>query len=81
MQKLIKPEVPAVKQNPKSNTLQFCELYGHEIIADHEQNPCFKTEFLQDHEITPSLRARMLDWMVEVTKSYKFINKTYFSSV
>jgi len=23
----------------------------------------------------------MLDWMVEVTKSYKFINKSYFGSV
>jgi hypothetical protein len=27
------------------------------------------------------LRARMLDWMVEVTSSYKFTNKTYFDGI
>ena len=27
------------------------------------------------------LRARMLDWMVEVTSSYKFTNKAYFDGV
>ncbi len=43
--------------------------------------PFYKNEFLKNHEIDSQLRARMLDWMVEVTKSYKFINKSYFSSV
>ena len=43
--------------------------------------PIHKTDFLKNHQVDSQLRARMLDWMVEVTKSYKFINKSYFGSV
>ena len=37
--------------------------------------------FLAKHDIDKNLRARMLDWMIEVISSYKFNPKTYFSSV
>ncbi len=37
--------------------------------------------FLNAHDIDKHLRARMLDWMIEVTSSYKFTAKTYFASV
>ena len=37
--------------------------------------------FLSAHDIDKGLRARMLDWMIEVTSSYKFCPKTYFSGV
>ncbi len=37
--------------------------------------------FLKNHQIDVSLRARMLDWMTEVTCSYKFSSKTYFDGV
>jgi len=37
--------------------------------------------FLISHDIDKGLRARMLDWMIEVTSSYKFQPKTYFASV
>jgi hypothetical protein len=37
--------------------------------------------FLIRHNIDASLRARMLDWMTEVTCSYKFDVKTYFDGV
>lgn len=43
--------------------------------------PIYKADFLKNHLVDAGLRARMLDWMVEVTKSYKFINKSYFASV
>lgn len=43
--------------------------------------PRHKTDFLKNHQVDAVLRARMLDWMVEVTRSYKFIHKSYFSSV
>jgi hypothetical protein len=33
------------------------------------------------HDIDKNLRGRMLDWMIEVTSSYKFTPKTYFASV
>lgn len=37
--------------------------------------------FLDGHKIDGALRARMLDWMVEVMVSYKFQHKTYFAGV
>lgn len=40
-----------------------------------------KGKFLSNHKIDGVLRARMLDWMVEVMGSYHFQNKTYFSGI
>mgnify|MGYP006351617395 CR=1 FL=1 len=40
-----------------------------------------KGKFLANHKIDGILRARMLDWMVEVMSSYHFQNKTYFAGV
>lgn len=40
-----------------------------------------KGKFLSHHKIDGVLRARMLDWMVEVMSSYYFQNKTYFAGV
>jgi len=37
--------------------------------------------FLKRHQVDGILRARMLDWMVEVTTSYKFTSKTYFDGI
>ncbi len=51
-------------EKPKSNTQQFCELYAQEILTDHEVNSSRKDDFLKNHEVDPTLRARMLDWMV-----------------
>ena len=40
-----------------------------------------KGRFLSKHKIDGTLRARMLDWMVEVMCSYSFQHKTYFAGV
>ena len=34
-----------------------------------------------NHKIDGTLRARMLDWMVEVMGSYNFTHKTYFAGI
>jgi len=39
------------------------------------------SKFLENHKIDSGLRARMLDWMVEVMTSYKFSHKSYFAGV
>jgi hypothetical protein len=62
-----------------TNTQQYCQLYGSRV-ADHSQGQPLGN-FLQGHDIDKGLRARMLDWMIEVTSSYKFTPKTYFSSI
>jgi hypothetical protein len=37
-------------------------------------------QFLSEHSIPPGLRAKMVDWMVEVTSSYKCSDQTFFIS-
>jgi cyclin B len=38
-------------------------------------------EALQNHMITPNLRAKMVDWMIEVLSSYKMSEECFFRSV
>ena len=37
--------------------------------------------FLYRHKVDSNLRGRMLDWMTEVTTSYRFEAKSYFDGV
>lgn len=37
--------------------------------------------FLSYHSVTPTLRAKMVDWMIEVLSSYKMSEDTFFRSV
>lgn len=71
-----------VEQKPKvkSDTVAYCELYGEDLlhVEGYESRP---KDFLRNHLIDGTLRARMLDWMVEVTSSYKFTHKTYFDGL
>ena len=57
--------------------------YGMEI--DEYQKVVEKTYLADDclkaHEITPCLRAKMIDWMVEVLTNFKCNDQTYFMSV
>lgn len=55
-------------------------LYGAEILNTYA-NSQGMGKFLDNHKIDSGLRARMLDWMVEVTTSYNFDPKTYFAAV
>lgn len=38
-------------------------------------------ECLDKHNITPTLRARMVDWMIEVLTNFKCDDQTFFLSV
>ena len=64
-----------------TNTQQYCQLYASEIIEQSHIGHQPLGSFLITHDIDKGLRARMLDWMIEVTSSYKFTNKTYFTGV
>lgn len=61
-------------------TEEYCKLYGQNIEATLKKETA-KGNFLNNHKIDGILRARMLDWMVEVMSSYHFQNKTYFAGV
>jgi hypothetical protein len=71
---LVKP------QKKKNNSEAYCELYAANILKDSTHNAKSK-RFLEKHHIDSTLRARMLDWMVEVIGSYKFTDKTYFDGI
>lgn len=63
-----------------SSTQAYSALYGSEVeeaLSKEEK----KGSFLSRHKIDGALRARMLDWMVEVISSYNFQPKTYFAGV
>ena len=63
-----------------SLTEDYCKLYGQQVENIlRKDSP--KGKFLSNHKIDGVLRARMLDWMVEVMSSYHFQNKTYFAGV
>lgn len=60
-----------------ANTRDAVKLYGDEWKGS--DSPLGR--FLRGHKIDGYLRGRMLDWMVEVTASYKFSPKGYFAAV
>ena len=68
------------KKAPLSNTAQFCTLYADQILKS-DDNALTCPKFLAKHEIDSHLRAKMLDWMIEVTTSYRFTNKTFFDGI
>ena len=61
-------------------TEEYCKIYGSEVEEVFSQE-ISKGKFLSNHKIDGNLRARMLDWMVEVMSSYSFQHKTYFAGV
>lgn len=71
-----------IKVAPKelTPTEDYCKLYGSEVEKLFSQENK-KGKFLTNHKIDGNLRARMLDWMVEVMSSYSFQHKTYFAGV
>jgi len=57
--------------------------YGNEI---EEYEKVLEKQYsiedcLKNHEITPNLRAKMVDWMVEVLTNFKCNDQTFFMSV
>lgn len=59
--------------------------YGAEIDdyqRELEAEPAFSTaQCLGRHKVTPNLRARMIDWMIEVLTNFKCDDQTFFLSV
>ena len=74
-----KAELKPIKE--VTNTQQFCQVYGAEVATPGPRAGASMGLFLAKHDIDKALRGRMLDWMIEVTSSYKFEPKTYFASV
>jgi len=84
-------EINRLKATHELETMTDIELtpsnvladYGHEIEAyERAIELCYlPKDCLRLHEITPSLRAKMIDWMVEVMTSFKCKDQTFFMAV
>lgn len=52
-----------------------------DFLEELRRNSNLSTRFLEHHEITGQLRSKMIDWMIEVFSSYKFLDGTFFRGV
>lgn len=53
------------------------------MLENHLENtlPTFLGKFLDNHKILPNMRAKMVDWIIEVINSYNFSEQTQFLSI
>ena len=76
----------------KENTIEkdeYREMFS-KYVRDDYSNSILETllkddftvdKFLENHKITPRMRTRMADWMIEVLSNYNCDDLTYFESV
>eukprot|EP00357_Protocruzia_adherens_P000031 CAMPEP_0115021702 /NCGR_PEP_ID=MMETSP0216-20121206/31065_1 /TAXON_ID=223996 /ORGANISM="Protocruzia adherens, Strain Boccale" /LENGTH=313 /DNA_ID=CAMNT_0002394151 /DNA_START=545 /DNA_END=1483 /DNA_ORIENTATION=- len=75
--------VVASPVKPVDLEIQLKEIYGDDIfnwLRVKEQLTTVKN-CLDNHEITAGLRAKMVDWMIEVLTSFKCSEETFFLAV
>ncbi|CAK75510.1 unnamed protein product (macronuclear) [Paramecium tetraurelia] len=69
-------------KEPKNQQNRFLYNYGDIILTNYQiYDGIQKFEFLKKHSINSSLRAKMIDWMIEVLTSYKCKDQTFFLAV
>jgi len=72
---------PIVMEPNEHENLQLIRTYGQEYLS-HTITSCSRpSPFLRRHGINSLLRARMLDWMIEVMASFRFMDSTFFQTV
>jgi hypothetical protein len=73
-----------------SSDYQINELENIKLLSDysdsllqncHKKQAKLPNEFLMRHEVNGQLRAKMVDWMIEVFSSYKCLDSTFFKGV
>ncbi len=86
--KELQPLISKTLLNPDSTELDRQNLHVRTNFAkdmdsyQHELEQEFNTEnCLMKHKITPNLRARMIDWMIEVLTNFKCDDQTFFLAV
>ena len=74
---------PAPMRITKTLTEILKEEYGTDIencLRKQEKDYTTK-DCLVKHKITPALRARMVDWMIEVLTNFRCDDQTFFTAV
>jgi len=65
----------------KEYSTQTGAHYSHDILSHYCTQSSDSKDFLEPHAITPNLRAKMVDWVIEVLSSYKMNEDSFFRSV
>ncbi len=64
-----------VDNYPEQLKKTYSQLVAKDYSLDIMSHLCLQSKstlgFLSTHAITPTLRSKMLDWMIEVLSSYK----------
>jgi hypothetical protein len=68
------------KENRKIDKF-YGAFLDKEMKRLENQNSASITSCLHKHKITPNLRARMIDWMIEVLSNFKCEKQTFFLAV
>ena len=55
--------------------------YSNSILESLFKDDYIRENFLEFHKITPRMRTRMADWMIEVLSNYNCDDLTYFESI
>jgi hypothetical protein len=72
---------------PEQLKKTYTQLVMDDYLDDISSYMCESTvhcqceQMLLRHEISSSLRSKMVDWMIEVLSSYKMTEETFFKSV
>lgn len=80
-EKELKPARKEIKATSPTNALLFSEYWSdiQKNLKEEECKPEFDvTDNLGKHEVTDSLRSRMIDWMVEVLTNFRCSHQAYF---
>ena len=75
--KRVKEPISYSKEQRKIETKQLVKTYGQDIMK-YLQKGELTDRFLERHHITSKLRAKMVDWMIEVMSQYKCHDETFF---
>ena len=62
------------------NTYQILE-YGSSILEEYFNKQENLKNVLQNHSITPNMRMKMVDWIVEIYYNYKTSDNTFFTTI
>ncbi|XP_010461520.1 PREDICTED: cyclin-A3-4-like isoform X2 [Camelina sativa] len=84
---LMVPE-PSVVIEPRSVDPQMCEPFANDIFAylrEMEGEPKYRPlpDYIEkvQNDITPHMRAVLVDWLVEVAEEYKLVSDTLYLTV
>ena len=69
----------AVSSNPDLVSDYVSEIYSH--LSDLETRSTIKPRFLQGHQVTPWMRAVLVDWLVQVHQRFSLLQESLLLTV